>query len=512
MISVELRIPRYQALGPPAYRAVLGIGPTTAYGRLASILEARKSVFCCRPARHVVFYPSTTEYCIDSVSTEIRQIPFVTERTTSVPRKGHRLLVPRDRAWRPSVGVRRWCPFQSAAPLAPGELRSAMARDKLSPSSLPGVPPVSPASGSDHTKEPRTPTNDQSDVPGEMSHGSRNWLGEVARGIRYWAFVVFLGGGMLWQLTSDRQPRSQPPARVVPAQGGPSSPRLTTPWPFGLLRDGAAQEAQRDARPTVFIVGDRVTSLTTEAGGAGVPPAGTKGTVQSIGQCSATDGQQYVVHWEGAATVSDVPVAQRSLLIADGGTAAEQAVEALARAKRLIGTSPERAFRWSIRAAELGNTDGMEYLGRHYLHGKGVNQDDTAACSWFRRAAEMGNAEAMDRLGWMYVRGRGVALDYVEAIRWYRRAADAGSGWGMAHMGRMYADGLALPVDDAAAIGWFRRAAEAGNAYGMFCLGQMYEAGRGVQQDQSAADGWYRKAAELGDPQAKELLEKRAKK
>jgi serine/threonine protein kinase len=52
--------------------------------------------------------------------------------------------------------------------------------------------------------------------------------------------------------------------------------------------------------------------------------------------------------------------------------------------------------------------------------------DHTEARRWYRDAAEQGDADAQNYLGRIYAEGRGVVQDHAEAMRWYRKAAEQG--------------------------------------------------------------------------------------
>ena len=45
---------------------------------------------------------------------------------------------------------------------------------------------------------------------------------------------------------------------------------------------------------------------------------------------------------------------------------------------------------------------------------------------WYRKAAEAGNSSGMNNLGAMYEQGRGVVQDTQQAIVWYEKAVAAG--------------------------------------------------------------------------------------
>jgi hypothetical protein len=74
-------------------------------------------------------------------------------------------------------------------------------------------------------------------------------------------------------------------------------------------------------------------------------------------------------------------------------------------------------------AAEQGNARAQTDLGRMYLYGRGVPQDDVEAVRWFRLAADQGDFDGQYELALIYQAGRGVPQDYVEAYKWFSLAA-----------------------------------------------------------------------------------------
>jgi TPR repeat protein len=77
---------------------------------------------------------------------------------------------------------------------------------------------------------------------------------------------------------------------------------------------------------------------------------------------------------------------------------------------------------WRPLAAQ-GNAGAQFALGKMYVHGHGVPQDDAEALKWYRLAVEQGNADAQSNLGVMCLMGQGVPQDYVEAHKCFNLAA-----------------------------------------------------------------------------------------
>jgi clan AA aspartic protease (TIGR02281 family) len=93
------------------------------------------------------------------------------------------------------------------------------------------------------------------------------------------------------------------------------------------------------------------------------------------------------------------------------------------------------------------------------LYGFNVPKDYLQAMQWFRKAADQGNAEALNSIGRLYMKGEGVPQDYAQAMRWYRKAADQGFTEARDNIGYLYAHGLGVPQDCALATKWTGRVA-----------------------------------------------------
>lgn len=114
----------------------------------------------------------------------------------------------------------------------------------------------------------------------------------------------------------------------------------------------------------------------------------------------------------------------RSLAIQAAEQQAVLAYQLLSRSYRsdICGT-PDfgEAVKWSIKAAERGDSGSEHFVGVQYWRGNGVRQDFDEAHKWFLRSAKQGNAAGMIGLGMMYL-GDGRPRDLISAITWLRLA------------------------------------------------------------------------------------------
>ena len=176
-----------------------------------------------------------------------------------------------------------------------------------------------------------------------------------------------------------------------------------------------------------------------------------------------------------------------------------------------------QAIEWYTKAAEAGDREAMNNLGRRYYTAGGVEKDLEAASRWFRAAARIpkdkpdcrsmetrgdgdlsgGVPDALFNLGRVSddrERG-GDSAAAAETRCWYEMAADAGHADAMVKLGSIYETGRGVEPNVATAVEWYERAAKSNNKEAMFSLGSLYETGLGVPRDMGSALIWYARAA-----------------
>ena len=84
------------------------------------------------------------------------------------------------------------------------------------------------------------------------------------------------------------------------------------------------------------------------------------------------------------------------------------------------------ARRWTLRAAQGGDSAAMYNLASYLYAGDGGAKDPAGAVEWFRKAAERGVVNSQYNLAQLYETGHGVAKNLPEAYKWYLVAAAAG--------------------------------------------------------------------------------------
>ena len=114
--------------------------------------------------------------------------------------------------------------------------------------------------------------------------------------------------------------------------------------------------------------------------------------------------------------------------VADAGFAPAQfhLAQLYERGEKGVARNAGEARRWTLKAAEGGDSSAMHNLALYYFEGHGGPQDLPAAARWFRKAAEAGIKDSQYNLGMLYQAGSGVERDLGEAYKWFTIAAQSG--------------------------------------------------------------------------------------
>jgi tetratricopeptide (TPR) repeat protein len=167
--------------------------------------------------------------------------------------------------------------------------------------------------------------------------------------------------------------------------------------------------------------------------------------------------------------------------------------------RTMVTKFPKVGARLIESAARQGLFTAQLTYARMLLVGQGVYRDREAAFHWFAVAAESGEPEAVNMLGRCYELGWGVAPDRKRAIQCYRTAARQNFAWAQFNLGQILISGDPTARQRREGLGWHLVAAKAGHAKSMNVLGRFCEEGWDMPKSADNAQGWYRKAAEAGD-------------
>jgi TPR repeat protein len=207
------------------------------------------------------------------------------------------------------------------------------------------------------------------------------------------------------------------------------------------------------------------------------------------------------------------------------------------------------AFKWFIRAADIGVTDAYYRVGVSYEEGRGTKQDYKMAAEMYHKATEKEHEDACYRLGRLYQYGNGVELDYLKAYQGYKKAEDMGQKEAIKVLNitlesninpnddapqnvldpssQEYQDSLSmfeyvakygdtevqfkvafayeyciLEPNHVEAFKWYSEAAKKSHKEAIYHLGLLYEMGLGTSQDYQRAIQLYEQAGQLGSDSA----------
>ena len=114
--------------------------------------------------------------------------------------------------------------------------------------------------------------------------------------------------------------------------------------------------------------------------------------------------------------------------------------------------SYEKAFYWTNKAAEQGNTLAQATIGNSYFLGMGVVQSDEKAFYWAKKSAEGNNENGQCLLG------KGVAKSNEEGIYWAKKSAEQGFPDAQYLLALCYNEGRGVKKNKQQTIYWLNKA------------------------------------------------------
>lgn len=152
-------------------------------------------------------------------------------------------------------------------------------------------------------------------------------------------------------------------------------------------------------------------------------------------------------------------------------------------------------------AVEAGDTDMQFWLAQCYLHGLGVDKDESAAVALLEKVRSQGYAAGICQLGSCYNEGIGIPKDRQKALELYEESAELGYREAMTLSGILC---LALAQEEEPnraeqGIRRLQQALDKGCDTAAFILGKCYENGFGVETDTHKAVEYYRRSADWGN-------------
>ncbi len=193
---------------------------------------------------------------------------------------------------------------------------------------------------------------------------------------------------------------------------------------------------------------------------------------------------------------------------------------------KLIPMNREESFKWTLKAAELGNRDFMYRVAVMYRDGIGTEKNTSESNKWFERYGEMNlypqyvwglnysrvfDNEGLDSLFDVLSESMNSSMiyQYISCVKELeireglieklKTIAETGNQDAINRLGNMYHDGFFVGRDYKKALYWYEKGAKCGNIWSCTRSGEMYRDGLGVQKDIQRAIGFFKNAAILGD-------------
>lgn len=133
----------------------------------------------------------------------------------------------------------------------------------------------------------------------------------------------------------------------------------------------------------------------------------------------------------------------------------------------------KRAWKWYLKLADSGDSDGLYHVGLFYLHGYHVTQSKNTAIKNFEKAEIAGSIDASYELGLIYTQDQ----NYTLAADAFEKAATLEHPEAMIYLAYAYQKGLGRNEDSIIAATWYQKAVDSGNLHAQKyledCISQM---------------------------------------
>lgn len=200
---------------------------------------------------------------------------------------------------------------------------------------------------------------------------------------------------------------------------------------------------------------------------------------------------------------------------------------------KLLPKDRETSFKWTLKAAELGNRDFMYRVAVMYRDGIGVEKNIEKSNKWFDSYAKanlfqfnlwaIDYARTVDNEGidTLYENVSGMlnpgiiqqhlaytkdSLKREELLNALKMVAETGNQDAINRLGNMYYDGFCVSVDLVKALYWYEKGAKYGNAWSCFRAGEMHRDGKGTEKNVERSISFFKNAAIMGDLRCLESL------
>lgn len=157
---------------------------------------------------------------------------------------------------------------------------------------------------------------------------------------------------------------------------------------------------------------------------------------------------------------------------------------------KLIPKDEKKAFKYFLKAAELGHPSAQFYVGYFYKNGIGTSKNIQEAIAWYTESASNGNASSQNNLAICYENGDGVKKDLYKAFELYSESAEGGDIVAQNNLATCFKYGTGTSVDIEKEIEWRKKAAANGYYDAQITLADNYNKGYGVSKNIDEEEYW----------------------
>ena len=118
----------------------------------------------------------------------------------------------------------------------------------------------------------------------------------------------------------------------------------------------------------------------------------------------------------------------------------------------------KKAWKWYLKAAEVGNSTGQYYVGYFYQEGLHVKKNTHLAVKYYEKAAGQGLMRAVLAIAECYQFGIGYKKDLQKSLEYLKLAADNGHTEAQYRMGLYFQNGEGNQKDVIQAAYWYQKA------------------------------------------------------
>lgn len=160
-----------------------------------------------------------------------------------------------------------------------------------------------------------------------------------------------------------------------------------------------------------------------------------------------------------------------------------------------------KAKLYSTIACDGGYIDSCLELGRMYLLGDGIQQNNLKALDIFEDVCNAGRTTACLYAGMMYYEGYYEGTNFIKdnfkAFEYNQKACLGEEAHGCLNLGLIYLNGEGIRQDNLKAVEAFKKTCKSGEPKGCINLGVMYIKGEGVDKNYKTALELFGKACDL---------------